>query len=190
MTKLDDLKAGAIQFRAAAHIEDLDTAKSELFLKALPYEVEADLGFASEVFARGAFAAATRAPDRLGLWHEHGGPQVGRGIEAEDRKDGFWFRAKLSRGQAAQDMASMIEDGLLKDASVEFKPMADWLDVSYDQAGKLHLRHRRGHMRGAAVVFEGAYGNSAFVESVRDATADRAREEARAWFQAWRQKQF
>jgi len=184
MTQLDNLRAGAVQFRAAK-VEDLDRAKSEMFLKAIPYEVEADLGPFMEVFSRGAFAQAVKAPNRLGLWHEHGGPQVGRGISAEDRQDGFWFRAKLSRSQAAQDMAAMIEDGLLTDASAEFRPMGEWMDADW-QEGKLHVRHRRAHLQGAAVVFDGAYSGSAFVDSIRDATNEKAREEARVWFQAWK----
>ena len=186
MSVFDDLQAGAVQHRAAK-IDGLDQSKSELSIKVVPYEVEGDVGPFTEVFSRGAFARATKDPSRLGVWHEHLGPLVGRGVEADDRADGFWMRAKLASTQAARDMAQMIDDKVLTDASVEFHPMRDFMDVQRRDSGKLHVRHRRAHLRGVAVTFEGAYGAGAYVASLRDAAREREIEEARVWFAAWRQ---
>lgn len=186
MSKINDIQDGAIQYRAAV-VEDLDREKSELLLKCVPYEHEVDLGGnLFESFARGAFAKAAKVPSRLGVWSEHGGPFVGRGIEAEDRQDGFWLRARLGRTQAAQDMAMLIEDKLLTDASVEFVPQAGFMDVHRD-GDRIHVKHRRAHLRGVAVTFAGAYGAEAFVASVRAEDKREAEvERARLWFMEWR----
>ena len=43
MTRIDDLKGGAVQYRAAT-IEDVDPAKHEMFVKAVPYDSPTDIG--------------------------------------------------------------------------------------------------------------------------------------------------
>lgn len=190
MTTLDDLKGGAVQYRAAS-VEDLDTANRTLLIRAAPYEVEADIGGGiTEVFTRGTFARAAKAPHRLGLWADHGGPLAGRAIEAEDRPDGFYMRAKVSDTTAGRDLLTQVEDGTLKDASIEFTALRDFCNVRDMGGGRLHVRHKRAVCRGAAIVFEGAYGDQASVVEVREAERERAVEAARLWLRAYTAKQF
>lgn len=185
MPSLSDMTSGAVQRRSAT-VESLDVEARELLVKCCPYGEAHDIGGGIvEEFAAGAFARAVKGPHRLGVWSEHGGPLVGRGLEAEDRADGFWLRARLGRTQAAQDLATMLEDKLLTDASVEFVVQPAYMDVRRD-GETLHVRHRRAHLRGVAITFEGAYGGSAYVAELREAEAERALLEARAWLTEYR----
>ena len=181
---MHDIETGVKQYRAAK-IQDFDPTKRELVVKAVPYGVTADIGGGiTETFAPGAFKRAAKAVDRLKVWNNHHGPMVGNAVEAEDRPDGFWIRARISRSQAGQEMLGDIEDGILTDPSIEFRPMKDYMKVTRTADG-FDVVHTRAHLVGFAMVAEGAYAGSAYVESVRDARRERAAEEARAWFLEW-----
>jgi phage head maturation protease len=187
MPSLHDIQTGLVQVRAAV-IEDLDAAKGEVYARVAPYGVEADIGGGIiEEFRPGTFARAVKAPDRLSVWSSHGGPLVGRGIEVEDKLDGIWVRAKLGRTQAARDMVLDFEDGILRDPSIEFRPLPEFLSVER-RGDAMKVTHRKAHLLGFAMVGEGAYSGSAFVASMRDAEADRAREEARLWLAEFRNR--
>lgn len=177
-----ELEAGAVQYRAAT-IEDVDG--HEMLVKAVPYLDEyTDIGGGiEERFVRGAFAKAQ--PHRLAVWYDHGGPLVGRGVQAEDRPDGVYIRAKIGRTGPAEEMLSLIADGILTDPSVEFRPLRDHLKVERHE-DVLRVTHRRAHLLGFAMVPEGAYADKALVLSARDAQRERDAEAARAWFEAWR----
>ena len=183
---LDDIKTWGQQFRAAV-IEDIDTAKSEMLVKAAPYGVPTDIGAGIiEEFRPGTFARAAKAPNRLGVWAGHGGPLIGRGVEVDDRADGVWVRSKLSRSQAARDALMDIEDKISADVSVEFVPSAEWMDITATRDG-LSVVHRRATLLGHAFVPDGAYGANAFIASIRaDDEQERAREEARLWLEKYR----
>ena len=186
MALIDDLRAGGVQFRSAT-VEDVDKAKSEILLKAVPYSVPTDIGSdIIEEFKPGSFARSAKSPQRLSLWSGHGGAVIGRGVEAEDRTDGVWLRMKVGRTQAAQDAILNLEDGIQSDPSIEFRPLTDWMRVEQRSNGGLTVTHRRAHLLGVALVTDGAYHGKAFVESVREAEVERKREEARLWFEAWR----
>ena len=185
MSLLTEIEGGAVQYRAAK-IEDVDPAKGELYVKAAPYDQLTDIGGGvDEMFHAGAFARSANSPGRLMVHHDHKGPLVGRGISVDDRPDGIWIRARIGRSQAARDMLGDIEDKILTDPSVEFRPLPGHMKVSRS-GDRFQVVHRRAHLLGFAMVPEGAYGGSAFVESVRDARRERDADAARAWFMEWR----
>jgi HK97 family phage prohead protease len=187
MPSLDELKDGATQYRSAV-IESVDRDKSELFVKAAPYNVRADIGGGiDEEFRTGTFARAAKSPERLLVWHDHRGPMTGRGVAVEDKPDGVWVRARLASTTAAKDMVSLIDDKFLTDVSIEFNPMPEWMDVQ-QRGNRLEITHRRAHLLGFAVVPEGAYGSAAFVASLRDLEREREAEKARLWLEAYRRK--
>lgn len=186
MALIDDLRAGAVQFRSAV-VEDVDEIKGEVLLKAVPYSQDfTDIGGGiEERFLPAAFARSAKEPQRLSLWSGHGGPVIGRGLSAEDRADGVYLRMKTGRTQAAKDAVLNLQDGIQSDPSIEFRPLADWMKVE-QKAGGLSVTHRRAHLLGVALVTDGAYHGKAFVESVRESKLERDREEARLWFQNWK----
>lgn len=186
MPSLDEIKAGTKQYRAAV-IEDIDVEKSEMLVKAAPYGVPTDIGAGIvEEFRPGTFSRAAKAPHRLGVWAGHGGPLTGRGIEVDDRSDGVWLRARIGRSQAARDMLSNIDDEISDQVSVEFLPMSEWMDVSATRGG-LNIVHRRATLLGFAIVPDGAYGDNAFIASIRaDDEKERKAEEARLWLENFR----
>jgi len=177
---LQELKAGAVQYRAA-EVKDIDAANREMMVKAAPYELTMDIGGGiDETFKRGTFARAVKAPQRVSAFWEHGGPLIGRGIQVEDREDGVWVRAKIGRTTAAADVISLIEDDLIRDVSVEFRPIPESMLVTQD-GDRLAVVHTRAHLIGFAVVNEGAYGEGAYVSSIRDERLERDREALRLW---------
>ena len=185
MTTIRDLTEGAVQYRSAT-VEAVDVTTREISVKAAPYEYEADIGGGiRESFARGAFAAAVSQPHRLGVWHDHGGPLVGRGISVEDREDGVHVRARIASTQAAKEMLLLVDEQILTDVSVEFGIIRNAMAVRELGAGQYQVRHKKAHLRGFAMVQEGAYGDEAYIESVRSAERDRDVEAARTWLLAY-----
>lgn len=185
---ITELEAGAIQYRAA-RIEDLDTAAHEMYVRAAPYGEEfTDIGAGiQERFLPGTFARAAKAPHRLSVFFDHGGPLVGRGTEAEDRADGIYVRAKIGRTGPAEEMLSLLADGILTDVSVEFRGLPDHMRIERQGDG-LRVTHRRAHLTGFAAVPEGAYAERALVLSARDARREREAEAARAWLQEFKSR--
>lgn len=167
-----------VQHRAA-HVEDIDPERGTILLRAAPYDVEAQLDRELwESFAPATFARAADAPHRVKLFSGHpsmGGTIIGRGDEVDDRADGVWVRCRISNTLAGQEARELAADGTLDQCSVEFRALPDWYRVSRRRDG-LHVRHARAHLLGVALVAHGAYAEGAFVASVRDAQADRARE--------------
>jgi HK97 family phage prohead protease len=164
-----------VQHRSVEAV-DVDDSTGTIRFRAAPYEVETQLGQELfEVFTRGAFANATKAPSRFRLFHEHRGPLVGAGQEAEDLADGFYVNARFASTPAAQEARSLVLDGFLDSVSVEFRPMAQFMRAVRRKTGML-VRHDKAHALGAAIVAYPAY-ETASVVSARDDRADREREE-------------
>jgi len=179
---VEELKAGAIQYRAA-EVKDINVPNREMLVKVAPYEVTMDIGGGiDETFKRGTFSRAVKAPQRVSAFWEHGGPLIGRGVQVDDREDGVWVRAKIGRTTAAADVISLIEDELIRDVSAEFRPIPESMTVM-QSGGRLSVTHTRAHLIGFAVVREGAYGKDAYVSSVRDERMERDREALRLWLQ-------
>lgn len=163
-----------VQTRSAEAI-DIDDTTGTIRFRAVPYEMEAQIGDKLfEVFTRGAFANAAKAPTRFRLFHEHRGPLVGCGQEAEDLADGFYVNARFASTAPAQEVRSLVLDGMLDSVSVEFRPMQAFMKANRRETGVL-VRHDRAHALGAAIVAYPAY-EGALVMSVRDEQADRERE--------------
>jgi HK97 family phage prohead protease len=167
-----------------ATIEHLDLDEGTILMRAAPYDVECMLDHELfESFAPKTFERASNAPTRCKLWHLHDGPLVGHATEVEDRPDGLWIRSRFSKTPNAQEARELAADGTLDQCSITFRPMRDWMKVERRSDG-LHIRHSRAGLLGVALVAHGAYAQDAFIASVRDASADRAREAAIARLRA------
>jgi HK97 family phage prohead protease len=172
-----------VQHRAA-DVERIDVDNGTILMRAVPYDVEIELADdLFESFAPAAFARAASAPGRCKLWHEHGGPLIGHATTIEDRPDGAWIEAKISNTLAGQEARELANDGTLDQVSITFRPLRDWLKVTRSDRG-FHVRHSRAALLGVALVAHGAYAESAFIASVREAGADRRRERALARLRA------
>jgi HK97 family phage prohead protease len=168
-----------------ADIEAVDVDRNTILLRAVPYDVEAEIDRDLwESFAPKSFAAAAKAPHRTKLWHRHGGPLVGHALDVEDRADGVWVNAKFSETLNGQEARELARDGSLDQCSITFRPQTDWMKLSRDTKG-LHVRHSKAFMLGVALVEHGAYDTGAYVASVRDASSDKAREARRMAVLAW-----
>lgn len=169
-----------VQFRDAT-VEAVDEAEGTILLRAAPYNVEAEIGDGLwESFAPATFARAADAPHRCKLLFNHstvpGYHLIGHAKTVEDRPDGVWVRAKFSNTAAGMEARELTTDGTLDQCSVEFRAIPAWYRVARRRDG-LHVLHTRAHLQGVALVPHGAYGDAAFVASVRDADTDRRREQ-------------
>jgi HK97 family phage prohead protease len=170
------------QFRSATIEGDVNEDERVITMRAVPYDVETQIDTKLfESFEPGAFSRAAKDPARVKLWLGHsttGGHLVGQAFEVEDRGDGVWVRARVSRTVAGDELLTLARDGVLDEASIEFNPIREAMQVER-RGSLLHVRHKRGHLRGVGLVPHGAYGRHALVTSVRDDQAD-AIEAARA----------
>ncbi|KAA1424317.1 HK97 family phage prohead protease [Nocardioides antri] len=156
---------------------DVDDATGEVRLRAVPYEYETQLGEGLfELFERGAFANASKAPTRCKFFHNHNGPLIGHAREVEDRADGVYATMKFASTLAAQEARVLTVDGFIDQCSIEFRVMRDHVKVARKPDG-LHVRHARGHLLGVALVNHGAYADQSAVLSAREADLNREREE-------------
>lgn len=179
MVELPTQLRAPIQTRSAT-VAALDVDERLVELRAVPYGVETRLAtHLVESFVPRAFANAGKDPQRVKLWSGHstdGGSPVGWSELVEDRSDGVYIRARVSRTAAGDDLLTLARDGVLDEASVEFQPIPDYMAVTRRGEDTL-VRHKRARLLGVALVPHGAYGRDATVLSVRDERADRAREE-------------
>lgn len=80
-----------------------------------------------EEFARGAFAGATKAPNRVLLEFEHFHPGlsgvIGHGSELEERDDALYGRFRVTEHSDGDKALQLIKDGVLTAASVFFAPL-------------------------------------------------------------------
>jgi HK97 family phage prohead protease len=168
-----------------ADVEVVDPDAGTLLCRAAPYNVEAQIDRDLwESFAPKTFAHASKAPHRVKMWHRHNGPLVGHALNVEDRDDGLWINAKFSETLNGQEARELARDGSLDQVSITFRPQTEWMKLTRDAKG-LHVRHSRGHLLGVALVDHAAYGEGAFIASVRDADSDRQREMRKMQILAW-----
>lgn len=74
-----------------------------------------------EQFARGAFADVDA--ERVTIEStRHGGSLVGRGQAIAERDDGAYLDARISRTPAGDELLQLIDDGVLREASVVYRP--------------------------------------------------------------------
>jgi HK97 family phage prohead protease len=146
-------------------------------LRAVPYEQEIALTPSrSEVFARGAFATATkgagRVPFTLGhpltpLERNQGDRIIGVMSSATDGADAFRADFKMARTARADEARALIEVGALREVSVGFSRTKGGTQTIQRDGGVLN-RHIRAGLDHVALVRSGAYGDGAQVEAVRD----------------------
>lgn len=167
-----------LQYRSAT-VESLDEEERIIRMRAVPYDVETRLAEnLVEVFDKATFAKATQDPARVKLFYGHsteGGKVVGQAVTVEDRADGVWLETRVSRTDSGEELLTLAKDGVLDEASIEFAPMRDFMVVRR-RGSDVVVRHRRGHLRGVAIVPAGAYGRHAIVTAVRDMSAKLAEE--------------
>lgn len=173
-----------VQYRRA-EIADVD--ERSILLRAVPYDIEARIDEnLFESFEPAAFANATRDPGRVKLWFGHSdtpnGLIVGKADQVQDLADGVQVRARVSAIPEGDRLLTLADDGVLDEASIEFNPIPKSMSI-LRQADGLHVRHKRAHLVGVALVPQGAFGRDALVLSVRDIRAkelERARADALA----------
>lgn len=167
------------QFRAAAIEGIADDEERIITMRAVPYDVETHLwGDVHESFAPGAFSRSAKDPARVKFYLGHGGPLVGMAEMVEEREDGAWITARVSRTVSGDELLTLARDKVLDEASIEFRVVKDGTLIS-KRDGKTLWRHKRAQLLGVALVPHGAYGRHALVKSVR-AEDEAAREAARA----------
>jgi len=167
-----------VQVRAA-QVLDVDAEQGIVDVKIVPYEVEAELADGlSEVFTRGAFAAAVRNPSRCKMSDQQHNRRVviGKAIELRDEPDGHYGRIQIADTVAGRDVLTLLRGEVLDEMSVEFNPMGKFLRRVRRPDGSWLLRHDRAELLGLSPVSAGAYGREARVLSVRTAEADLVRE--------------
>lgn len=112
-----------------------------------PYDVAAMVddgqGPYREEFARGAFAGATRAPDRVYLEHEHWAPGlsgvIGRGAHFEEQSTNLYGRFRVLKQPDGDKALELIHEGVLTAASVFFAPIKS-ARLARDHVRRLHVQ--------------------------------------------------
>lgn len=169
----------------AAQLEDIEDNISEriIVMRAVPYDVETRIGVnVIESFEPAAFSRAVKDPARVKLWHGHsdsGGTLVGQAFKIEDRPDGPRVFTRVSKIAKGDELLTLVDDKVLDEASIEFAPIRE--AMTFERRGEMvHVRHRRGHLKGVGMVPHGAYGRNALVLATRDDKADQALAEIEA----------
>lgn len=124
-------------------------------LRVMPWGVTANTPQGPEAFARGAFEGTD--PTRVTIESQaHDGALVGRGVSMEERDDGAYLSARIARTQAGDDLLALTSDGVLRDASVAFLPVAHRTENGTTVRTRVDLRRvavlERGAYRGAEVL--------------------------------------
>ena len=186
MSGVLEQRLGGVQTRAAT-IEAFDPDEGTILLRAVPYDVEAQLeAELFESFGQRAFRSATEAPHRVKFYLGHtnvGGVPIGHAKTVDDKRDGVWVRMKMSNTASGLEAGELAADGTLDEVSVEFRTNRQWWRVDRQPDG-LHVKHSRAHLLGVALVPHGAYGEAAYVAQVRGADEDHRRELALAHLRA------
>lgn len=166
-----------------ATVEAVDVAQGIVTAKIVPYEIEADLGGGlTEIFDRGAFAAAVGNPSRCKITDQQHQRMVavGRATELRDEHDGLYGDLKIADTRPGRDLLVLLREGVLDEMSVEFRALKGQYDVLDRGHGQILVRHHRAELVGVSPVSAGAYGSEARVVAVRSLETDRAREQALA----------
>lgn len=112
----------------------------------MPYEEE---------FARGAFAGATKAPNRVLLEFEHWSPGLsgvlGHGAMLEERNDALYGRFRVLEHSDGDKALQLIKDDVLKAASVFFQP------IRHARSATGVMRRLYVKLERVALCREGAY---------------------------------
>ena len=135
--------------------------------RCVPYEepasvIDPDGSAYSEMFTRGAFARAVKAPNRVWLRFEHRVglmEQLGRGQTFEEKDDGLYGTLRVANGSVGDHALSLVTDGMLTGLSVGFRP----LDARARAVNGVVVR-RRCHLEEVSLVTEPAYAGAGVME--------------------------
>ena len=149
-----------------AELEPTDDGRT-LVGRCVPYDqaapvVDPDGAAYSEMFVRGAFLRATKAPNRVWLRFEHRiglMEQLGRGQSFEEREDGLYGTLRVAKGSVGDHALSLVADGMLTGLSVGFRPLEERRRV----ANGVVIR-RRCHLEEVSLVTEPAYAGAGVTE--------------------------
>jgi len=131
----------------------------------VPYGVEQKINRSlTEVFMPGAFAAVTRAPNRVKFLAAHNSDTlpIGRGTLLREEPRGLYGEFYVSRTQRGDEVLELIEDGTLDQFSIGFVPLRD------NRRPDGVVERVKAHLVETSIVTTGAYGEKAMVESVRE----------------------
>lgn len=189
-TMTDERRTLAVELREVETTERLTMMRG----RAVPYEVEADIGWFVESFARGSLGKSAResaAALPLLLFHDDQRLPIGSIARWDEQDSGLYGEWRLADTREAQDAAKLMEDGHLNFLSIRFAPIrSEWTYVD-DFAPDLGSSHKDRVVRKEARLLETsslstpAY-NSAAVEWVRSGEPMRQRVNQRRAADAWR----
>ena len=120
----------------------------------------------TEEFDRGAFDHQLRAANRVRLAREHvqlGGTLIGAARTLEDRPQGLYFEARVSKTAVGDETLELVNDKALRQVSIGFRERPHGNRRTDD--GVLH--RTAADLFEIALVMEGAYGEQAELAGVR-----------------------
>lgn len=145
--------------RSAANGGDGRTVEGLAVPYGRPQRINPDL---VEQFARGAFNAQVRAPNRVRFQRDHH-ILIGRAVELRDDAAGLWGAWRVSATPAGDETLTLVEDGVLDELSVGFRTRQD------RRLPDGTIERVRADLVEVSLVLEGAYGRGALVSAVREA---------------------
>jgi HK97 family phage prohead protease len=139
---------------------------------AVPYDVPQYIyDGLTEEFVRGAFDHQLRAANRVRLAREHvalGGSLIGAVRKLEDRPEGLWFEARVSRTPAGDETLELVKDGALRQVSIGFRERPHGNRRTENSV----IQRTAADLFEIAMVVEGAYGEQAELAGVRSRQVD------------------
>lgn len=179
-------------------LREVETTDSMSMLRgrAVPYEVEADIGWFMESFARGSLGKSAKesaAALPLMLFHGEDGRAFPAGSIAkwEEQASGLYGEWRIADDPEAQRAAKMAKDGHLNFMSVRFMPIrSEWTYVEdfnpdLGQAYKDRVVRKEARLLEVSLVPTPAY-NDATIEWVRSGEPLRERAKQHRAADAWR----
>ncbi|HYD28875.1 HK97 family phage prohead protease [Brevundimonas sp.] len=142
-----------------------------VFGRAVPYGVPQYIyDGLTEEFVRGCFDHQLRAANRIRTAREHvqlGGTLIGAVRSLDDRNDGLWFEARVSRTPTGDETLELINDGALRQTSIGFRERPHGNKRTSNNV----IQRTAADLFEIAFVMEGAYGEQAEIAGVRSARA-------------------
>jgi phage head maturation protease len=151
--ELEHLETEAVEVVEREEVQDGHTIEIRLLRWG---EVAMDPSGYMESVAPGAFIGSD--PSRVTIESQrHRGDIVGRGIDLVEREDGPYLVARISNTHAGNDLLTLINDGVLRAASVVMRPI-----TSIRQKGGI-IQRTAAELARVAILDRGAYAGAAVV---------------------------
>lgn len=146
-------------------------------MRIVPWGVVGQTSEGPESFARGAFRGTNPADVTIEAIGPHGMAPgvrlVGRGESLEERDDGAYLAARISRTAAGDELLELVRDGVYRKASIVFAPIRSRSVAGVAERQLVDLRRvgivERGAYSSAEVLAVRSLGDSAMTEP-RDPT--------------------